>query len=195
MAKKNKLTLKERFEMCAGTNRVNKFKRGVAFFADWYISTLLAGIPLLYIYSVETGSTEIPSSLAKFSTKSGIIAGIIGIIIISLYYIVVPLKFNKGQTLAKSILGIKIVQKDGNNVTAKNLIKREILGVMLIEAGLVSSSKYLREILLVLGMSSVYRILATVAVIIPFISIVIMMFNSENRMIHDFVGETKVVNA
>lgn len=195
MAKNKKLTLRNKFIAYAQIKKVSKVKRAVAFFADWYISTLLAGIPLLYMYSVQTGSTEVPASLTQFSGNLGVVAGLIGIVVITLYYVVVPLKFNKGQTLAKSVLGVKIVQNDGSEVTAKTLIKREILGVMLIEAGLVSSSKYLREIFLIAGMDNVYRILATVAIVIPFISIAIMMFNKESKMIHDIIGGTKVVNA
>lgn len=189
------MTLRNKFIAYAQIKKVSKVKRAVAFFADWYISTLLAGIPLLYMYSVQTGSTEVPASLTQFSGNLGVVAGLIGIVVITLYYVVVPLKFNKGQTLAKSVLGVKIVQNDGSEVTAKTLIKREILGVMLIEAGLVSSSKYLREIFLIAGMDNVYRILATVAIVIPFISIAIMMFNKESKMIHDIIGGTKVVNA
>ena len=195
MAKNKKMTLREKFMEYTKIKKVSKVKRAVAFFADWYISTLLAGIPLLYMYSVQSGSTEVPASLTQFSGSLGVIAGLIGVVIITLYYVVVPLKFNKGQTLAKNVLGVKIVQNDGSEVTAKSLIKREILGVMLIEAGLVSSSKYLREIFLIAGMDNVYRILAIVAIVIPFISIVIMMFNKESKMIHDIIGGTKVVNA
>ena len=195
MAKNKKMTLREKFMEYTKIKKVSKVKRAVAFLADWYISTLLAGIPLLYMYSVQSGSTEVPASLTQFSGSLGIIAGLIGVVIITLYYVVVPLKFNKGQTLAKNVLGVKIVQNDGSEVTAKSLIKREILGVMLIEAGLVSSSKYLREIFLIAGMDNVYRILAIVAIVIPFISIVIMMFNKESKMIHDIIGGTKVVNA
>lgn len=195
MAKNKKMTLREKFMEYTKIKKVNKVKRAVAFLADWYISTLLAGIPLLYMYSVQSGSTEVPASLTQFSGSLGVIAGLIGVVIITLYYVVVPLKFNKGQTLAKNVLGVKIVQNDGSEVTAKSLIKREILGVMLIEAGLVSSSKYLREIFLIAGMDNVYRILAIVAIVIPFISIVIMMFNKESKMIHDIIGGTKVVNA
>ena len=195
MAKNKKMTLREKFMEYTKIKKVSKVKRAVAFLADWYISTLLAGIPLLYMYSVQCGSTEVPASLTQFSGSLGVIAGLIGVVIITLYYVVVPLKFNKGQTLAKNVLGVKIVQNDGSEVTAKSLIKREILGVMLIEAGLVSSSKYLREIFLIAGMDNVYRILAIVAIVIPFISIVIMMFNKESKMIHDIIGGTKVVNA
>ncbi|MBC5625313.1 RDD family protein [Clostridium sp. NSJ-49] len=195
MAKNKKMTLREKFMEYTKIKKVSKVKRAVAFLADWYISTLLAGIPLLYMYSVQSGSTEVPASLTQFSGSLGVIAGLIGVVIITLYYVVVPLKFNKGQTLAKNVLGVKIVQNDGSEVTAKSLIKREILGVMLIEAGLVSSSKYLREIFLIAGMDNVYRILAIVAIVIPFISIVIMMFNKESKMIHDIIGGTKVVNA
>ena len=195
MAKNKKMTLREKFMEYTKIKKVSKVKRAVAFLAEWYISTLLAGIPLLYMYSVQSGSTEVPASLTQFSGSLGVIAGLIGVVIITLYYVVVPLKFNKGQTLAKNVLGVKIVQNDGSEVTAKSLIKREILGVMLIEAGLVSSSKYLREIFLIAGMDNVYRILAIVAIVIPFISIVIMMFNKESKMIHDIIGGTKVVNA
>lgn len=194
MAKNEKMTLREKLIAYTKIKKVSKVKRAIAFFIDWYISTLLAGIPLLYMYSVQSGITESPTSLTQFKGYLGVIAGFIGIVIITIYYVVVPLKFNKGQTLAKSILGIKIVQNDGSEVTVKNLIKREILGVMLIEAGLVSSSKYLREIFLISGMNSVYRILAILAMVIPFISIMVMMFNKESKMIHDIVGGTKVIN-
>ena len=195
MAKNKKLTLRDKFIEYTKIKKISKIKRAVAFFADWYISTLLAGIPLLYMYSVQSGSTEVPASLTQFSGNLGVVAGLIGIVVITFYYVVVPLKFNKGQTLAKSVLGVKIVQKDGSEVTAKTLIKREILGVMLIEAGLVSSSKYLREIFLILGMGNIYKALGTIAIIIPFISILIMLFNKERKMLHDFIGGTKVVNA
>lgn len=194
MAKNEKMTLREKLIAYTKIKKVSKVKRAIAFFIDWYISTLLAGIPLLYMYSVQSGITESPTSLTQFKGYLGVIAGFIGIVIITIYYVVVPLKFNKGQTLAKSILGIKIVQNDGSEVTVKNLIKREILGVMLIEAGLVSSSKYLREIFLIAEMNSVYRILAILAMVIPFISIMVMMFNKESKMIHDIVGGTKVIN-
>lgn len=194
MAKNEKMTLREKLIAYTKIKKVSKVKRAIAFFIDWYISTLLAGIPLLYMYSVQSGITESPTSLTQFKGSLGVIAGFIGIVIITIYYVLVPLKFNKGQTLAKSILGIKIVQNDGSEVNIKNLIKREILGVMLIEAGLVSSSKYLREIFLISGMNSVYRILAILAMVIPFISIMVMMFNKESKMIHDIVGGTKVIN-
>lgn len=195
MAKNEKMSLREKLIAYTKIKKVSKVKRAVAFLADWYISTLLAGAPLLYMYSVQSGMTESPSSLAKFDGYLGIVAGIVGIIIITAYYVIVPIKFNKGQTLAKRFLGIKVVQNDGGDVTINNLIKREVLGVMLIEAGLVSSSKYLREIFLIAEMNNVYRILAILAMIIPFISIIIMFFNRDNKMIHDIVGGTKVIEA
>jgi hypothetical protein len=98
MAKNKKMTLREKFMEYTKIKKVSKVKRAVAFLADWYISTLLAGIPLLYMYSVQSGSTEVPASLTQFSGSLGVIAGLIGVVIITLYYVVVPLKFNKGQT-------------------------------------------------------------------------------------------------
>ncbi|MBM6861698.1 RDD family protein, partial [Clostridium saudiense] len=145
------------------------------------------------IYSIVSGKTEIPTSLTLMKEEIGIGVGIIGIIIVSLYYIAIPLKKNKGQTLGKRILGIKIVQDDGSDVDIKSLLKREILGVALIEGGIVASSKYFREILLIMGLSKTYEILMVLAMVIPFISIAIMIFSKNSKMIHDFIGGTKVV--
>lgn len=194
MSKSTNAIIREKFTSYTQIKKVSKIKRGIAFLVDWYISTLLAGIPILYMYSVQSGNTDVPESLNQFAGNLGIIAGLIGIIIITIYYVIVPLKIRKGQTLGKSILGIKVVQNDGSEITTRSIIKREILGAMLVEAGLVSSSKYLREIFLIVGFNSLYRILAIVAMIIPFISILIMVFSKESKMIHDIIGGTKVVN-
>ena len=194
MSKSTNAIIREKFTSYTQIKKVSKIKRGIAFLVDWYISTLLAGIPILYMYSVQSGNTDVPESLNQFAGNLGIIAGLIGIIIITIYYVIVPLKIRKGQTLGKSILGIKVVQNDGSEITTRSRITREILGVMLVEAGLVSSSKYLREIFLIVGFNSLYRILAIVAMIIPFISILIMVFSKESKMIHDIIGGTKVVN-
>lgn len=189
--KLNKLQkfLIERMEV----KKVSKLRRVLAMVFDWYISSMLAGIPVLYMYSVQSGKTGTPTSLVEMSSGVGLIAGVIGIIIVSLYYVVIPLKKNKGQTLGKRIFGIKVVQEDGSDVNVKVLLKREILGVALIEGGIVASSKYFREMFLLLELNMVYEILAVLAMVIPFIAIVIMIFNKNSKMIHDFVGGTKVV--
>lgn len=176
-----------------GIKKVSKLRRVLAMVFDWYISSMLAAIPVLYMYSVQSGKTGTPASLLEMSTGVGLIAGVIGIIIVSLYYVAVPLKKNKGQTLGKRMFGIKVVQDDGSDVNVKVLLKREILGVALIEGGIVASSKYFREIFLLLELNIVYEVLAVLAMIIPFIAIVIMIFNKNSKMIHDFVGGTKVV--
>lgn len=176
-----------------GIKKVSKIRRGLAVGVDWYLSSMFASIPILYIYSVVSGKAETPTSLALMKPGVGIITGMMGIMIVSLYYIVIPLRKNKGQTLGKRLLGIKVVQDDGSDVNAKVLLKREILGVALIEGGIVASSKYFREILLVIGLSKVYEILVVLAMIIPFVSIVIMLFSKNSKMLHDFIGRTKVV--
>lgn len=173
--------------------KVSKLRRFGAMMCDWYISTMLASIPVLYIYSVQTGKSGTPSMLTEMTAGVGILAGILGILITTYYYVGIPLKKNKGQTWGKRIFGIKVVKDDGSNVDAKALLKREIIGVALIEGGIVASSKYFREIFLLLDLNIIYQVLAITAMVIPVVSIMIMIFNKKSKMIHDFVGGTKVV--
>ena len=71
-----------------------------------------------------------------------------------LYFCVVPKYFLKGQTLGKKLTKIKVVNKDGSDVSFLNLWKRDILGMIMIEGCFMPLSNYMRNVLmLVIGRS------------------------------------------
>lgn len=189
MSKKKK---KEQLEKGSNKNSI-KIKRLIAFIVDWYVASVLAGIPVLLIYSIESGEAHIAKSLASMSFTWGMVAGILAIIFASAYYWIIPTYCYKGQTLGKKLVGIKIVSENNNEVSVGNIFKREILGVMLVEGGLICSSDYLRQIVQMNSSNTMYTLLGLVATMITAISIIMLFTNSESKMLHDLIGKTKVV--
>lgn len=177
------------------SERVNIFKRGVAAIFDIYISSVLAHIPILLIYSMETGETQMTKQLSSLSKVGGILACLLGILMVLFYYVILPVyKFN-GQTLMKRLLGFKIVKMDGSSVDLNTTIKREVIGSMIIEGGFVYSGDLLRQLILIITSSNlIYTVLLYISFGITILSIIIAVFSKRNRAIHDYIGGTKVLN-
>ncbi|WP_130805799.1 RDD family protein [Senegalia massiliensis] len=176
------------------SEKVNIFRRGIATLFDIYISSVLANIPILIIYSMETGETQMTSELSSLSTPSGILASVLGILIVSIYYIVLPLYKFDGQTLMKRLLGFKIVKRDGTKLDLKTMFKREILGSMIVEGGFVSSANYLRQLILILtGSQLLYTGLLYTSFVTTILSIIFILFSKEGRALHDYIANTKVL--
>lgn len=176
------------------SEKVNIFRRLVATLFDIYISSVLANIPILIIYSIETGETQMTRDLSSLSTPSGILASVLGILIVSVYYIVLPLYKFDGQTLMKRLLGFKIVKIDGTKLDLKTMLKREILGSMIVEGGFVSSANYLRQLILILtGSKLLYTGLLYTSFATTILSIIFILFSKKQRALHDYIGNTKVL--
>ncbi|MCR2045128.1 RDD family protein [Anaerosalibacter massiliensis] len=175
--------------------RVSIFKRGIATILDIYISSVLAHIPILLIYSIETGEVQMTKELSALSTLNGVLACILGILIALFYYVILPVYKFDGQTLMKKTLGFKVVKMDGNNVDLNTMFKRELLGSMILEGGFVIGGSYLRQlILIIIGSKSLYKGLLYVSFVTTILSIIIMIFSKSNRAIHDYIAGTKVLN-
>ncbi|NBI07046.1 RDD family protein [Senegalia massiliensis] len=176
------------------SEKVNIFRRAIAALFDIYISSVLANIPILIIYSIETGETQMTRDLSSLSTLSGILASVLGILIVSVYYIVIPLYKFDGQTLMKRLLGFKIIKTDGTKLDLKTMLKREILGSMIVEGGFVSSANYLRQLILILtGSQLLYTGLLYTSFATTILSIIFILFSKKQRALHDYIGNTKVL--
>ena len=177
------------------SEKVGIFKRGIAAIFDIYISSVLANIPILFIYSIETGETGMTKQLSSLSTISGILACLLGILMVLLYYVVLPVYKLGGQTLMKKLLGFKVVKMNGSTVDLKTMLKREVVGSMIIEGGFVSSGGYLRQIILIItGSNSLYTGLLYTSFATTIFSIILMAFSKQNRMLHDYIAGTRVLS-
>ena len=170
-----------------------KLKRFIAALVDWYLASVIAGIPVLLIYSIESGDPNIAKSLSYMSLKWGLISGLLAVLLGIAYYVLVPIYWKNGQTLGKRLVGIKVTNIDGSNVNIKNLCSREILGAIIIEGGIICSSEYIRQMLALLSNINVYSVLSLIATIVTGVSIILLFRSKDNRMIHDYIAKTKVI--
>lgn len=121
--------------------------------------------------------------------KATYISSIAGIVVYILYFVVFQ-AYNNGQTLGKKWLKLQVVKTDNNNVDINSLLRRSLFpyGILI---------NFILVILLLFTSKSVYlninTILSNIQIIIIFITL-IMMFIKE-RGIHDYLANTKVIEA
>ena len=123
----------------------------------------------------------------KLATNTGIVTFVT--IILNILYFVVFQLYNKGQTIGKKLMNIKVISMDGelnmNQMIFRVLISTTLLCDIINFALLIFSSKNIY--------SPTAIILSTIQYIITFISI-IMLTSKEGRTIHDMVAHTRVVS-
>lgn len=170
-------------------------RRFIAFIIDWYLASLLAGVPVLFIYAMTTGNDGVVTVLTALPFTQAMIAGTIAIITSTAYYVLIPTYVFRGQTLGKKAMGIKVLCDDNSEITLKTVLKREVLGVMLVEGGIVAGSGYLRQMIGIAISPTIYTVLTVVSSIITIISIAMIYVSRDKRMIHELISKTRIVKA
>ena len=123
----------------------------------------------------------------KLATNTGIVTFVT--IILNILYFVVFQLYNKGQTIGKKLMNIKVISMDGelnmNQMIFRVLISTTLLCDIINFALMIFSSKNIY--------SPIAIILSTIQYIVTFISI-IMLTSKEGRTIHDMLAHTRVVS-
>ena len=99
-------------------------KRFVAYLLDWYLGAMLTSLPI-GIVSQKIYGNMLHQNLLTFQKPYGLICGVLGFVCALLYYIVVPLGKNKGQTLGKRMMKLKIVKENGQDVDINTILLRQ----------------------------------------------------------------------
>lgn len=172
---------------------VNSFKRAIAYLIDWYVASMLAGIPIVLTYSIFFKELEVTQELSKLPVPYCYFIGIIAILVYLAYFIIVPIKIYPGQTFGKRIMDIKMVKDDGSDVDFITLIKREVIGVMLVEGYIAASSSYLHQMINLLVGYNVMKVFTYVYGIITILSIVVACASPKIKMFHDYIAKTQLV--
>ena len=172
---------------------VNNFKRLVAYIIDWYAASMLAGIPVVLIYSIFFKDLEITQNITLLPMPYSILSGLIAIGVYLAYFIIIPLKVYPGQTLAKKIMNIKVVKNDDSDVDLITLIKREVLGVMIVEGYIAASSSYFHQIINILIGQDLNQVYTYLFGIITALSILWACASPQRKMFHDYIAKTKLV--
>ena len=168
-------------------------RRFISYIIDWYVGALATSLPISIIAKKLYG-TMLSQDILNFDQPYGLIGGILGIVCALVYYVVIPLGSNKGQTLGKRICKIKIIQENGEDVTMKNILLRQVLGIIIIEGSLVSVSAIWQQVIMILTGIDILTPLKYVGIALGIISSLIILFMKDHRAIHDYLGKTRVIS-
>ncbi len=190
------------------------FKRVIAYVIDSilivFILTLFSKLPIFNIYTdkyyevdneyidtvskaFETGepiTTEIINeysyTLAKYSMNSTI-----GKLVLSAFYFIVFQFLNKGQTIGKKLMKIKVVNSKDKNPTFIQILLHAGIGygifiniITVLLFFLASKSSYLNVI--------TYVQLLDIGII--FTTIIMLLFRKDKRALHNLIAGTKIVS-
>ena len=129
--------------------------------------------------------------LSKYSISSNIV-----IIVVIIGYFGLFQKYNKGQTLGKKIMKIKVTNNDGKEPSLINFLIRIIpcYYVFIGNVIVVLASTILIQFL---GISNYYNVNMVITYVffgISIISFVMMLIREDKKGLHDIIADTKVVN-
>lgn len=173
-----------------GKLRVRRF---VAMIIDWYITSMIAAIPVTFYFNKETFISAGDFQLANYDLNIAIFLGVFAIVTGIIYYAMIPVFIFKGQSLGKRLLKIKVVKQDKSEIDAKTIFIREILGSTVFEGGIVTTAIYLRQLVQLFVPFNIFKPWTYLAYIITIISIAIAYFNKESLTIHDKIAKTKII--
>lgn len=120
---------------------------------------------------------------------SNVVSMIIEMVLIILYFVVFQF-YNKGQTLGKKLMKLRVISVSDTNITLNQIACRAlIINTILINILILAT-------LLFLGRDYYYYVssgLQFIAGIIVFITLMMILFRKDGRGLHDVIVGTKVV--
>ena len=120
--------------------------------------------------------------------KELFLANLLGVVISICYFVVYPL-YNKGQSIGKKILGLRIVSEE-NKITANGLIFRYLLmdgiGTSIISMCLIFILKDLSYVISV-------SVLSFLQFIVVISSIFMVLYRRDKKSLPDLIAGTKVI--
>ena len=189
---KKMIEKKEKKKKTAPLKNAKLSKRGISYLIDWYVGGLFASFPI-GLFSLKMYNTMLHQDIMNFPSPQGILAGLAGLAGAIIYFFVIPAFVWKGQTFGKRVCHIRIVNMDDSEVSAKTLLLRQIVGVFLIEGGLVTASTILHQLFMLLTSINIVKPLMYVGLVISGVSALLVLFKNDHRAIHDYLAKTRVV--
>lgn len=171
-----------------------RMKRFFAMIIDWYITSMLASIPITFFLRTNNVLSPEMFELSRYPQSTALCLVAFGILVGIVYYVIIPTYLWKGQTLGKKLCKIQVIQKQGQDVTLKTMALRELIGATFLEGGITIMAAYLRKALPLFGLVSLVNPLQYLAYGLTLASIVYAYFNPLSQSFHDKLANTIVVN-
>lgn len=112
-------------------------------------------------------------------------------LIITVGYFIVFQTLNKGQTIGKKLLRIKIVNNDNSDINIKGIILRSLFIYNILS---LSTICFTIKLLSMHAYNSTYTIVTTCETLFTIITFIFIMYKKEKRGLHDIIANTKVIS-
>ena len=130
------------------------------------------------------------SDISYDLSKQTVVVSFVSLTMYILYFIVFQF-YNKGQTIGKKLMKIKIESNDGKDLTMNQLAVRSLI-INSILANLILLA------VIIFGSKDVYFVSSTTVSMIQYIIIfttaIMILFRKDKRGLHDVITNTKVIN-
>lgn len=186
-----KVAVKKRQKAAAKVEQAGLSRRLIAYLIDWYLGGLATAFPIA-VFSMRQFDTVQNQNLLQFAAPYGIIAGALALLCAVLYYAVIPTCVWNGQTVGKRILKIRIVDQDGAPAALPAIFFRQLVGILIVEGGLITASAVLHQILTLLTGVQLVQPLMYIGLVVSVVSAVLVLVDG-HRAIHDRLSGTQVV--
>lgn len=123
------------------------------------------------------------------SQKDNIVINVLSIILIIAYYIIFQF-LNHGQTIGKKLMQIRVVSKENNEVTFKQLLIRSLFIYFIISSLL---NVLIVNFVDVVSFNIVVSGISVLEFLFVIISVIFILYSKEKRGLHDLIAGTKVV--
>lgn len=168
-------------------------RRFFAYLIDWYLGALCTMIPISVISQWQTGDMT-NLNLLDIPAPWGLVAGATGTLLGATYYVAFPILVWKGQTPGKHLCSIAIANPDGTTLSTRQLLLRQIVGLIVIDGTLVSASSIWHQMLTIATRINFVTPLMYVGFALSAISVLMIILRQDRRCIHDFLAGTEVIS-
>lgn len=131
--------------------------------------------------------TNVMYDLNKYSVSTSIINVVVMVLYFGLFQY-----YNKGQTIGKKLMKIRVVSNDGKKLKLSQVLLRMlIINSILTSVILICLISFASKGVYI----SVSKYINMIDAILVSVSIIMIMFKNDGRGLHDLLGNTKVVYA
>lgn len=161
--------------------QVSLLKRGIAFIVDLYLGSLLGTLPISLVTYIQLGYMTQNAYLLNQSTACLVM--LLSMILIIFYYIMIPLKISKGQTLGKKLMNIHIIYDKSSM-----LIKRQVIFMIF----MTSFGTLFGQFLSVLFALNIMEIINDITLSISLVCVIMIIFTKNHIGLYDRFAKTNI---
>ena len=163
------------------SKQVSLLKRGISYIVDLYSGSLISTLPISLMTYVQLGKMTQNAFLLEKFTACLIMT--ISMILLIFYYVVIPTKILKGQTLGKRLMDIHVLYNEESS-----LLKRQIIYMIF----MTSFGTLIGQFLSVLTGYQIMQIVNDITMSVSLVIVAMIILTKDHMGLYDRLANTKV---